>query len=400
VLIVYLLREKNRAALMLSMYGVLGGGIAFALAVFIRHPVRVSWGPFESWQEKMQWKIAEESFGFFMGLFIALGVLRLLRGGLAPATEDRPAKPLDVFAVFVMLIALMWVNLRRAPMDWIHRYKTAPTEPLLGMMPWLWYTIGGILLTALALYALDLYRRDALVIAPVTAYGKGALVLMLLIWITVIGAFVEHLTNPRSDNTLLVDASFISMSIVVTWMLLSGHRWAHVHAPPADAVAPPSDPRWNLGWRHAACWMCAPPFIVAISGLSMAMQDGPHEAARYRFGDNAYWRLQTQIPGAWVAIGQAQRTNPRYLRRGVAPIQRIELREDKSVVLTMAGGVADSDSHAWRTTNLFTMIDWYARDKKDPRHSSVVVTYRENLLFIPWPLPDGSQNYMVFERAE
>lgn len=118
-------------------------GAAFTLAVFIRHPARVSRGPFAAWDEKMRRKIAEESFGFFMGLFIALGVLRLLRGGRAPAAEDRSAKPLDLFAVFVMLVALMWVDPRRAPMDWIHRYKTAPTEPLLGMVPWLWYTIGG-----------------------------------------------------------------------------------------------------------------------------------------------------------------------------------------------------------------------------------------------------------------
>jgi len=41
-----------------------------------------------------------------MGLAIALGVLRLARGGLAPAEEDVPVRRLDVFAVFVMLVWL------------------------------------------------------------------------------------------------------------------------------------------------------------------------------------------------------------------------------------------------------------------------------------------------------
>ena len=88
-LIIYLVRRENRAALMLCLYGCVGGGLAFALAVFIHHPLALHWGPFESVQLRIPaWRIAEISFGFFMGLALALGARRLVRGGLAPPCEE------------------------------------------------------------------------------------------------------------------------------------------------------------------------------------------------------------------------------------------------------------------------------------------------------------------------
>ncbi len=220
VLVIYLVRQQNRAALMLCMYGLLGGGIAFAAAVFIRHPFYVEWGPFAAWRQRATWKIAEESFGFLMGLAIALGVLRLLRGGLGPPDEDVPRKPLDIYAVFVMLIAMMWVNLRRAPMAWVYRYHSALDEPVLGMMPGLWYLIGGCLFTAVALYGLYLYSRDALVIVPPTSYGKGTIVFLFLTWMPVVGAFIQQQPDPRKEVLLLVGMSFWVPAVLMTWMVI------------------------------------------------------------------------------------------------------------------------------------------------------------------------------------
>jgi hypothetical protein len=65
VLLIYLKRRHNRAALILCLYGVLGGGLAFPLAVFLRHPITIHWGPFRgNWP---QWRFAECQFWLLHG---------------------------------------------------------------------------------------------------------------------------------------------------------------------------------------------------------------------------------------------------------------------------------------------------------------------------------------------
>ena len=50
------------------------GGLAFAVAVLMHHPLRLRWGPLASVTLPLPaWRIGEISFGFFMGLAIALG---------------------------------------------------------------------------------------------------------------------------------------------------------------------------------------------------------------------------------------------------------------------------------------------------------------------------------------
>jgi hypothetical protein len=136
VLILYLRGRRNRAALMLCRYGILGGGLAFALAVFLRHPVAIHWGPFrETWP---QWRFAECSFGFFMGLALALGARRLIRDGLASPGEDRAPAPLNVYAVIVVLLAIDWMNFPTMP----RRCWRDPTPPP-RRRSWVWQRGSG-----------------------------------------------------------------------------------------------------------------------------------------------------------------------------------------------------------------------------------------------------------------
>ena len=401
VLMVYLVRERNRAALMLCLYGLVGGGIAFVLAVFIRHPIWVSWGPFAQWGKQLpQWKIAEESFGFLMGLAIAFGAVRLIRGGLAPAEEDEPRKPLDLFAVFVILVALMWVNLRRAPMAWIDRYHIVSDKPVAGMTPWIWYTLGGALLSALALYVLELYRRDTLVIVPRTPYGKGALVLILLMWVTVIGAFVQDLPALGSEGELFVNLGFLTLASIATWMLLSQHDTALHATVPVTATVAPSDARWKVGLPYALACACVPAVVLVVSGLSMAMQDGPHPAARKRFRPDAYWRQQAEIMGVWHPIGLARDMTGTGLRSEGLDIQRLVLKPDRSVIVTMQDGTEVADTHTLRYWNLFMHLEWYAKMPHHPERGSVPLTIREGRLYVPWPPYGVANGYCVFEKLK
>ena len=89
VLIAHLARTRNRAAVSMTLIGTLTGGVAFVAALFLTHPLVVRWGPFADTTITDTWKLTEESFGFFMGLGVAVAVARLLRGGLCAGGRRR-----------------------------------------------------------------------------------------------------------------------------------------------------------------------------------------------------------------------------------------------------------------------------------------------------------------------
>ncbi|HRI86874.1 MAG TPA: hypothetical protein PLJ47_05010 [Candidatus Hydrogenedentes bacterium] len=393
-LMIYLVFAKNRAAMLLCRYGILGGGLGFMFAVFLRHPIRIAWEPIAPIADQLpQWKIAEELFGLFMGVALALGVSRLERHGLAAVHEDRPRKPLDIYAVFVMLIALMWVNLRRAPMDWIHRYKVIANEPTLGIMPWLWFVAGGIVITAVALYALYLYARNELSIAPRTAYGKGALVLILLLWLSAIGGFIQHFPSNHRGGHMLVDASFVFLCALGSLLLLKS-RPAHE---PLGAHVSPSDPLWRPAAGHAIAWACAIVSIFAVSGISMAMQEGPAEGARLRFGENAYWRQQLAMVGAWKTIGLADSEQGEPVASESVDIASIEFRPNRSVILTTKNGEVDATSHRWFYMNSRTHIEWNA-NVADANHETLPLNLYKHRVYVPWPPQSPTGQFLVLEK--
>ena len=142
-LIIYLARRKNLAALMLCRYGIVGGGLAFALAVFMRHPSMAKWGPFAQWPELGGWRFSEVMFGLLMGGAMVFGASRLRN--LDPPAEDTPRAPLDVFSVFVMLIALTWINTRRHIVRLVRAGGDDPA--FLGLSMPTWFVILGAILS-------------------------------------------------------------------------------------------------------------------------------------------------------------------------------------------------------------------------------------------------------------
>jgi len=395
-LIIYLKRTGNRAAILLSLYGILGGGLAFALAVFIRHPVRVGWGPFASWGGMLQWKIAEESFGLLMGLAIALGVYRLLREGLAPPEEDAPRKPLDIFAAFVVIVVLLWMNVRRTPMRWIDRYDAISHNPVAGLAPWAWYVVFGLLLSALALFALRRYARDALAIAPKSSFGKGAFLFLLLMWTTLATGFTMDLPAARNGGHPLVELTFMLLAGGATACLLM------LGSPPPLAPStgrPYSATSWKPSPRFYLTSVIVVPVLLVISLLSMAMQEGPAPGARLRFGPDAYWRDAMAVMGRWDVVGRCDKPGGDIDETHKVWMVSIEFARDRSAITTDAKGTRNMDAHRWYHADSRIHLDWQGRNPDHPDAATVVMHVENGNLYIPWPPSKNGGQYLALRPA-
>ena len=105
----------------------------------------------------------------------------------------------------------------------------------------------------------------------------------------------------------LVDMSFVILSAIATAMLLSRTDALVDSKEYLGAKVPPTDTRWNVGVKYGLVWASVPVFLLCITGLSLAMQDGPAAGARKRFGPDAYWREALRVVGQWEVIGIVDR---------------------------------------------------------------------------------------------
>ena len=90
-------------------------------------------------------------------------------------------------------------------------------------------------------------RDDGRVISQPTdrkaPHGKAALVLILMLWLTAIGSFVQTFPSQReSRGDFLTDGSFIVLCAIATILLLRAPRIPTATTPTTAAIAP-TDPR-------------------------------------------------------------------------------------------------------------------------------------------------------------
>jgi len=262
VLIIYTTRRHNRAALMLSLYGCLGGGTSFVLAVLAHNILALRWGPFANVGLPIPtWRTAEITFGFFMGLALALGTLRFLHRGLGPPDEDRHRAPLDVFAVFVMLVALPWINFRRHFVRVLEQSPASEDTVFLGLQTGMWYILLGALLTAPLLYGLYRYRYGDRGLAPKSAFGKGTAVTLLLIWMTAAGQLLD--AHPTRES-LLGNLCLWFPAVLATCLLIGFAGRRGPAQSPEENTTPAEHSRWRVRWRHAVLWAGVPLLLLGV----------------------------------------------------------------------------------------------------------------------------------------
>ncbi len=297
-LVGYILVQRNRAGLMLASYGFLSGGFGFSLGDFFNKPDKVRWEPFyqyEFFRGFDHWKWSEQGFGLVMGLGMSIALLRLLRGNLASPDEDAPSGPINDLAAFVMVVVMLWWTLGKNVYNWLKPEQLAiPDEPILGISAGYWCLVMGLAVSAVALLALRQHRRGTLALAPASALGKGQILFLLVLWISLIGVWTQAFRGLTHKGVFFVHATFWFSAIVCTGIAVvqttKPKHWT------SDAPVAPSDPRWKLGIGHWALWLLIPLYIAGLSAVTMAMHDEPMNDSRLRFSDP----LQIWRGGEWV----------------------------------------------------------------------------------------------------
>ena len=396
-LIVYLRRRNNRAALLLCRYGIVGGGLAFAFAVFLRHPAMAKWGPFEAWPELAGWRFAEDSFGFFMGLAIALGALRLIRGQLSPPQEDLPRPPLDVFGVFVMLVALIWINFRRHVARLLRAVSDADAPAFLGLNMMWWIILVGALVTGAFMYALYRYLRGDRGLVPQSSFGKGAAIVLLLLGVTVVGQLGDGLSTP---GRLFPHLLLWVPAALATVLLVSYAPGAEHASVSSEAKATAADTKWSAGMGYVVACCAVPIVLLAITLVNTAMQDEPLGGhARKRFGPDAYYRQTGRLIGTWQAIHFAVDLQETATREGPLPVTRLAFEPNRDVTATLPLG-EEIGAHRWSLMNQYTWLDWYDRTPDRSDRARTPLQFRGGRLLIAWPPGQGSDGFLVFEKVE
>ena len=298
VLVGYLLVQRNRAGVMLACYGFLAGGVGFSMGDFFNKPDKVRWEPFYQYEFLRgfdHWKWSEQGFGLVMGLGLSFALLRLLRGNLAPPDEDAPAGPLNDLAAFLMVVVMMWWTLGKNVFNWMKPERLVISEePILGVGAGYWCLGMALLLSGVALHAIYKHRKGRLGLAPATAFGKGQVLFLLVLWISLIGVWTQAFLGLTHKGIFFVHASFWLTAIACTWIAVHESDEPKVWSNAEPAA--PSDLRWNLGWSHWLLWALIPAYIAGLSFVTMAMHDEPMDGSRLRFSDpRQIWR-----GGEWV----------------------------------------------------------------------------------------------------
>jgi hypothetical protein len=393
VVVAYLSKRNNRAALMLCLYGIVGGGLAYSLAVFIRHPIAAKIGPFSTgnWPS---WRTAEDFYGFFMGIAIAIGALRLLRGGLAPAKEDTPCAPLDVYAAFVVLIALPWINFRRHAEPWLEQWNKSDVIPFLGVPMWAWYVFGGAIATMPLAYVLIRYLRGDRQLVPQSAFGKGLFIAVVLLWATIVGHSFDDIPSVESIHGHLM---LWVPAAIATALLLSFTPLSEAQLTPDAADVAASDPKWRIGPGYWAVWGIAPVCLISFTALGLSMQ---HEnLGRKRFGPDAYWHQSARLVGTWNAVARAESLTDPGKADETLPIKSLRMYDNRDVVATFSSGET-SDAHRWSQMNHLYWLDWYEKIEQHDERAKTALQFQGDRLYVSWPPHNSLLGYVVFERAD
>lgn len=283
-IVFYLVHRKNKAALNVTLFGFLAGGVGFAVGDFFNMLGRANWGPigrFEALQGLDYWKWMEQLFGLIMGLGVGLVFLRRLKQKLSPPDENRAGGNLTTVGLLFLLIIMMWANLHKNVINWA-KGEHIP-EYLFGIPAQWWFLIVGLILSAMILIAIIRHRCQDLPLAPTSDFGRGQLLFLIILWIAVAGAFTQALPGMARKGAFFVHVTFwITGGIcsLIVLVLSSKPRLL----PEVQVTA--SDQFWKSGLRHWISWMLVPILIILLAYLTVCSHHETLPGSHLRFTEN------------------------------------------------------------------------------------------------------------------
>lgn len=274
--------HRNFAALYLFLVGFLAGGYGFAIADGINMMGRAHWGFFGQLVKDYHldsWKWMEQSFGLIMGLGVALGILRLLRGRLHPPAEDAPPGLIQLIGLLFLLIVMPWLN-------FFKNVRNLSRDILLGnpLFDWpqeIWYLFIACGLAIMLTIACMQYYRKQLALSPSRPHGRAQLLLLYLLWLSVLAAFLQAYTHMKNTGTLWVHISFWVTAILVSIMTILQPK----PSPVIETVNTHAydDRYWKPGWCFWLLVVLIPVTIGALANVTLAMHSWPLTGSHLRF---------------------------------------------------------------------------------------------------------------------
>jgi hypothetical protein len=280
-LVLFLWRERNRAALLLLLYGGLAGGLGFAVGDAVQMLGRAEWGPvgqFSALQNLDFWKWMERLFGLIMGMGVALGLRRLARVGVTPVEAEPIGSPLRGFSLIVLLLVMPWHNFDTNLRFWLEKGHLG--DSFLEISPKSWVLAIASGLTVVGLGAIRLHLQDRLHLVPASRIGRVQLLFLSLLWLFVVGDFTKSTSLLQNRAVLSVHVSFWVTALLVTLLLLF-RDWP-ISTPPASSISA-GDQRWFPGRGLLLGWLAVPFLLLALTSLLLMTRSGALPGSRQRF---------------------------------------------------------------------------------------------------------------------
>jgi hypothetical protein len=280
-LVLYLIRRQNWAALKVTLCGFLAGGIGFAVGNFVNMLGRAQWGPIgnlNALQGLDYWKWMEQLFGLIMGVGVGLVFLRGLGRKLAPPQEDQSSRSLNTVGLLFLLLVMMWSNLFKNVRNWA-KGNHIP-EHLFGIRTEWWFLLVGLMLSAMVLVAIIRHHRQKLSLAPSSAFGRGQLLFLIILWVAIAAAFVQAFPGMAVKGIFFVHTTFWITGGVCSLIVLalSGRPTRR----PESQLAT-SDRFWRPGVRHWVSCVLAAILIILLAYLTVSSHDEPLPGSHLRF---------------------------------------------------------------------------------------------------------------------
>lgn len=279
---IYLFLHHNRAALYLVLVGFLAGGYGFALADGLNMMGRANWGVFGDLAQNYHldsWKWMEQGFGFIMGLGVALGILRLLRGRLHPPVEDAAPGDIQLVGLLFLIIVMPWLNFFKNVQNYSR--QSILGTPLFDWPQEIWYLFIACGLALMLGIACVQYYRKQLALSPSRPHGRAQLLLLYLMWLSLLAAFLQAFPHMKNTGTLWVHVTFWITAILVSILVILQPK----PSPVVETLDTRSsdDSYWRPGW---ICWLLlllAPLTIAALTYATTAMHSHPLQGSHLRF---------------------------------------------------------------------------------------------------------------------